>query len=271
MGMIGAAIGLGFVLGPAIGVAVSGPSHGMEPSAAVPFVAAGLAALNLVFAYFVLPESLKPGTQPAFGRRDLGIEPIWRALAHPRVGQPIMLFFLSTLAFGGMEWSLTPFLMDRFHFEQRQIGELFFFLGILIALVQGGLVRRLAKGDREPQMLVAGTLLMIPGLALIAAAHSTAALWGVLAVLALGQGITSPAVSSLVSKSTDSGEQGAMLGVSQGMSSLARAVGPLTAGALIRAFHSSAVPFPAGGIVMALAFLLSLRVMAARRKVVSNE
>jgi MFS transporter, DHA1 family, tetracycline resistance protein len=115
-------------------------------------------------------------------------------------------------------------------------------------------------------MLVAGTLLMIPGLALIAAAHSTGALWGVLAVLALGQGITSPAVSSMVSKSTDPGEQGAMLGVSQGMSSLARAVGPLAAGALIGATHNPAAPFPAGGIVMALAFLLSLRVMASMQK-----
>jgi DHA1 family tetracycline resistance protein-like MFS transporter len=266
MGMIGAAIGLGFVFGPAIGVAVSGPSHAAQPSAAVPFLAAGLAALNLVLAFFVLPESLKPGAQAAFGRRDLGLGPILRALSHPRAGLPIILFFLSTLAFGAMEWSLTPFLMDRFRFEQKQIGELFFFLGILIALVQGGLVRRLAKGDREPQMLVAGTLLMIPGLTLIAATHSTAGLWGVLAVLALGQGITSPAVSSLVSKSTDPGEQGAMLGVSQGMSSLARAVGPLAAGALIGATHNPAAPFPAGGIVMALAFLLSLRVMAAARR-----
>jgi MFS transporter, DHA1 family, tetracycline resistance protein len=265
MGMIGAAIGLGFVFGPAIGYVVSGPAHHGQPSPVVPFLAAGLAALDLVLAFFLLPESLSPGAQPAFGRRDFGLAPFQRALSHSRVGQPIMLFFLSTLAFGGMEWSLTPFLMDRFRFEQRQIGELFFFLGIVIAFVQGGLVRRLAKGDREPQMLVAGTLLMIPGLALIAAAHTLGALQGVLAVLALGQGITSPAVSSLISKSTDPADQGAVLGVSQGMSSLARAVGPFTAGALIRAYHSSAVPFPAGGIVMALAFLLSLRVMASMR------
>lgn len=263
MGMIGAAIGLGFVLGPAMGYAVSGPTHSGQPSPVVPFLAAGLAALDLVLAFFLLPESLKPETQPAFGRRDLGLSQLQRALSHPRVGLPITLFFLSTLAFGAMEWSLTPFLIDRFQFGEKQVGELFFFLGILVALVQGGLVRRLAKGGREPQMLVAGTLLMIPGLTLIAAAQTVWGLRGVLAVLALGQGITSPAVSSLISKSTDPAEQGAMLGVSQGMSSLARAVGPLAAGWLIRATHSSAAPFPAGGVVMALAFLLSLRVMAA--------
>ena len=271
MGMIGAAIGLGFVLGPGIGFAVSGHPPNGQPSVVVPFLAAGLSALNLVFAFFLLPESLKPETPPAFGRRDLGLARIQRALSHPRVGLPIMLFFLSTLAFGAMEWSLTPFLMDRFGFRERQIGELFFFLGILIALVQGGLVRRLAKGDREPQMVVAGTLLMIPGLALIAAAHSLWGLRGVLGVLALGQGITSPAVSSLISKSTDPSEQGAMLGVSQGMSSLARAVGPLAAGWLIRATHSSAAPFPAGGVVMALAFLLSLRLMASTKKGTRDE
>ena len=120
-------------------------------------------------------------------------------------------------------------------------------------------------------MVVAGTLLMIPGLALIAAAHSLWGLRGVLGVLALGQGITSPAVSSLISKSTDPSEQGAMLGVSQGMSSLARAVGPLAAGWLIRATHSSAAPFPAGGVVMALAFLLSLRLMASTKKGTRDE
>jgi MFS family permease len=264
MGMIGAAIGLGFVFGPAIAWAVGGSSPG-HASPAVPFLAAGLAALNLVLAYFLLPESLKPGAPSAASRRAFGLGPFMQALAHPRVGMPILVFFLSTLAFAAMEWTLTPFLMARYQFSQRQTGELFFGLGIMIAVVQGGLIRRMARGDREPQLLVLGTLLMIPGLALIPRAGSVPGLWGVLAVLAFGQGITSPSVSSLVSKSVEATEQGAFLGVSQGMSSLARAVGPLAAGWLIRAERSVAAPFPAAGVVMGLAFLLSLRVLSARR------
>jgi DHA1 family tetracycline resistance protein-like MFS transporter len=94
---------------------------------------------------------------------------------------------------------------------------------------------------------------------------SVPGLWGVLALLALGQGITSPSTSSLISQSVAATEQGSILGVLQGMSSLARAVGPLAAGWLIHAQRSVAAPFPAAGAVMALAFLLSLRIFAARR------
>jgi MFS transporter, DHA1 family, tetracycline resistance protein len=260
MGMIGAAIGMGFVLGPAIGAAVGG-AHAGRPSMAVPFLAAGLAALNLVLAYFLLPESLKPGTE----RRMWSLAAYQRALSHPRVGMPILMFFLSTLAFAAMEWTLTPFLMDRFAFSQRDTGKLFFGLGLIIALVQGGLIRRLAKGGREPQLLVVGTLLMIPGLALIPWAPSVPALWGVLAVLAFGQGIVSPSTSSLISQSTLATEQGAILGVSQGMSSLARAIGPLAAGGLIGARGSVSAAFPAAALVMALALLLSLTILGSTK------
>jgi MFS transporter, DHA1 family, tetracycline resistance protein len=260
MGMIGAAIGLGFVLGPAIGAWVGGTEAG-RPSMAVPILAAGLAALNLALAFFLLPESLKPGTE----RRTWSVGVYQRALSHPRVGLPILMFFLGTLAFAAMEWTLTPFLIDRFAFSQRDTGKLFFGLGLIIALVQGGLIRRLAKGGREPQLLVAGTLLMVPGLALIPWAPTVPALWGVLSVLAFGQGIVSPSTSSLISQATSPTEQGAILGVSQGMSSLARAIGPLAAGALIGAQGSVGVAFPAAALVMALAFLLSLRILAGRR------
>jgi DHA1 family tetracycline resistance protein-like MFS transporter len=260
MGMIGAAIGLGFVLGPAIGAAVGG-THTGQPSAAVPFLAAGLAGLNLVLAFFLLPESLKRGAE----WRSWSLAAYQRALSHPRVGLPILMFFLSTLAFAAMEWTLTPFLMHRFAFSQRDTGTLFFGLGLIIAFVQGGLVRRLAKGGREPALLVVGTLLMVPGLALIPVAPSVPALWGALSLLAFGQAIVSPSTSSLISQSTAATEQGAILGVSQGMSSLARAIGPLAGGALIAAQGSVSVAFPAAALVMGLAFLLSLRILAGKR------
>jgi MFS family permease len=267
MGMIGAAFGLGFVFGPAIGGALSG--GGQHPSLAVPLLAAGLSMLNLLLAFFLLPESLTPGVAHGVGRRETGLRQFQRALADPRVGLPITMFFLSTLAFGAMEWTLTSFLKHHYNFGPREAGELFAGLGILIAFVQGGLMRRVAKGGREPQLLVVGTLLMVPGLALLPVAHSIAQLSAVLVVLALGQGITSPSVSGLISRSTRATEQGATLGVSQSMSSLARAVGPFAAGWLIEA-QGLAAPFFAAGAVMALAFLLSLKVMSSTRKQTSE-
>jgi predicted MFS family arabinose efflux permease len=188
-----------------------------------------------------------------------------RALSHPRVGLPILLFFLSTLAFAGMEWTLTSFLKHEFEYTPRDAGKLFAWGGILIAFVQGGLVGRLAKGSREPQLLVMGTLLMAVGLALVPSARSVQGVMGVLALLAFGQGITHPCLTSLISKSIDAAEQGVILGVSQGMSSLARAIGPAAAGWLIASRDLSA-PFLAGGAVMGLAFLLSLRVAALRSR-----
>jgi MFS family permease len=123
----------------------------------------------------------------------------------------------------------------------------------------------MAKGAREPQLLVLGTLLMGIGLALIPFAHSLGVLMAVLAVLAFGQGITSPSASSLISKSVEATEQGAILGANQGMSSLARAIGPAAAGWLIAGQASRlGLPFLAAGLVMALAFLLSLRVLGMR-------
>ena len=98
------------VLGPGIGFAVSGHSPNGQPSVVVPFLAAGLSALNLVFAFFLLPESLKPETPPAFGRRDLGLARIQRALSHPRVGLPIMLFFLSAPAWAARSAARKVFL-----------------------------------------------------------------------------------------------------------------------------------------------------------------
>jgi MFS transporter, DHA1 family, tetracycline resistance protein len=263
MGMIGAAFGLGFVFGPAIGAGLSG--GGQHPTLAVPLLAAGLSLLDLVLAWLLLPESLRLGTGQAVGRRAFGLPGLGRALSHPRVGVPILMFFCSTLAFAGLEWTLAAFLMSRYHLGPRQAGELFAYAGVLIALVQGGLVGRMAKGSREPHLLVLGTLLMAIGLALVPATHSLGTLLGVLAVVAFGQGITSPSTSSLISKSIDASEQGAILGVNQGMSSLARAIGPALAGILIASRGLSA-PFLASGTIMALAFLLSLRVMAARRK-----
>src|SRR5437870_1776730 len=82
--------------------------------------------------------------QSGYGRREFGLRPVGQALTHPRVGQPIVMFFFATLAFAGMEWTLPPFVIDRFHLQQEDAGKLFVYLGLMIAFVHGGLVRRMA-------------------------------------------------------------------------------------------------------------------------------
>jgi DHA1 family tetracycline resistance protein-like MFS transporter len=181
----------------------------------------------------------------------------------------VQVFFLSTFAFAAMEWTLTLFLMAQLRLTREATYQVFAFVGIVIALVQGGLVGRLAKKGNEARLIAAGTLLMATGLALLPTAHSLGPLLAVLALLAIGSGISTPSVNSLASKLAGAEEHGATLGVTQGFSSLGRAMGPVFGGRLFGL--GIAYPFLAGGGLMLVAFLLSLRLMGRRRSAVTAE
>jgi MFS family permease len=252
MGMVGAAFGLGFILGPALGAWLSQPSFG---PLAVPGVAAALCFLNLGMAVVRLPESLPPSARGAV-RRAGRLSGMAAALADPRVGRPILLLFLATTAFAMLEWTLALFLSRRFGFERERAGYVFAFLGIVLVLVQGGLVGRLARRIGEARMVTLGTGAMALSLALLPWAFSLPALLVVLALLALGNGINTPALSSLTSRGAEATEQGATLGAAQGFSSLARAIGPIVGGLLWD--RHLAYPFLAAALLMLVALAGSL-------------
>jgi MFS transporter, DHA1 family, tetracycline resistance protein len=262
MGLVGAAFGLGFVFGPALGGWLSQP--GFSP-VMVPAVAAGLCLFNVLLAAFRLPESLPAEARAAVPERRRGLRAMATALADPRIARLVQLLFLVTFAFTMMEWTLTLFVAGRFHFERKDAGYLFAALGVLIAIVQGGLVGRLVKRVGEAHLVVAGTLMMAVALALIPTTHSVPSLMAVMALLALGNGINNPSLSSLTSRAVDATEQGGILGAAQGFSSLARAVGPFCAGWLFDL--GIAYPYLGAAAVMTVAFLLSLRVLGERRAV----
>jgi len=254
MGVIGAGFGLGFIFGPALGGILSTTEHGF----ALPIlVAAGLGFLNFLFAFFVLdePEQIKA---PVSRSRLAGLR---EAFANPRTAFPIGLFFLHTLAFTQLEVAFGFYVLFKFGFEAHGAGWLLAGMGLVSALLQGGLIGRLAKKFGEVKLLPFGFLVM--GAALIAAPFAPDAFVFSICLLgiATGMGISSPSLSSLVSKGAPVSERGTVMGVYQSGSSLARVLGPPVAGLLYDRVSPGA-PLFVSGIVVLLGLLI---VLAGRR------
>jgi DHA1 family tetracycline resistance protein-like MFS transporter len=232
MGLIGAAFGLGFVFGPAIGGVLS--RWGIN----VPFLFAGaLAFFNAVLLYFTLPETVTADhparVSAATGR---GWRRLVSSLKNRRLGFVLLIYFLSIVAFSIMTASFSLFLMFRFGYDAFHNGWVFAFVGIISAGIQGALIGKLVKRFGEPLLVIIGTLLFT--LSLFASPFIGPAI-GVLGILltgavsAIGNALNAPTLTSLASKSASASEQGAILGVTQSVASLARAVGPAIAAFLI--------------------------------------
>jgi DHA1 family tetracycline resistance protein-like MFS transporter len=166
--------------------------------------------------------------------------------------------FLATFAFAGMETTFALLGAREFGLGERGFGLIFTYVGVLAIVVQGVLVRRLHRRFGERTLAVAGTVLMGVGLIAIPAARSTFVAMVFLTALAVGQGLVSPSLVSLLSQESSSAEQGSTLGVGQSFSAAARAAGPLVAGGLYD--RSIALPYLAGGaLILAGGWLISRR------------
>jgi len=232
MGLIGAAFGLGFVFGPAIGGVLS--RWGIN----VPFLfAGGLALANVVLLYFTLPETVTKDhparVSAATGR---GLHQLISSLRNPRLGYVLTIYFLGIVAFSIMTATFSLFLMFRLGYDAFHNGWVFAFVGVISAIIQGGLIGKLVKRFGEPLLVIVGGLLFSASLfaiPFVTAATGLAAILTIGAVTSIGQALSAPSLSSLASKSASAGEQGGVLGVMQSVASLARAVGPLLAAVLI--------------------------------------
>lgn len=250
MGMIGAAFGLGFIFGPAIGgvLSIYGYSTPM-------FFASGLALLNVLFAAFRLPEPLGNEALRAANRsRRFDLKVIKSALGDHRTRLATYTFFVTTTAITQMEVCFAIFMLARFGLGAREAGWLLAFMGIIMVLIQGGLIGRLSKRFGEPKLILAGTLLMGLGLVAFAFSFKIAFVFVSLGLLAVGNGITNPSLSSLASKGARAESRGATMGVYQSAGSLARVIGPPIAGLAYDRYGMKA-PFLMAGALMLPAFI----------------
>lgn len=257
MGMLGAAFGLGFVLGP-----VLGGLAGKLGYAAVPGVAGLLALANLVLAFALVPESLSAERRAAMAPgRWADPNDLRRAARNRPVAALMLLFFLVILSFASMESTLGLFVEERYGFGFFETAWLFAFLGVVMVVIQGGLLGRLAKRFGERRLMLAGIACMVVGLAVLPVGRMVALLALATGLLAVGMGLQNPSTLSLISRLTDDHRQGGTLGVTRSLGALARGVGPLWSGWAFGAL-GPAWPFWSAAALMAVA--LGVGVLVAR-------
>lgn len=257
MGLLGASIGMGFVFGPAIGAALS--SFGFSTAA---FVAAGIAALNLLVGIVKLPESRMPG-QGGAGQRSFRLEDIVTALGRPTLGSALFSTFISTIAFVAMEATFALFGQERYSLTPTGLGIIFTLVGVVIAIVQGGLIGRLHLRYSDRTLAGVGAIAMGVAFFLIPLMPTLTGAVVTLCLLAAGQGLVSPTLSSLISQSSEVGAQGQTLGIGQSLSAGARAIGPVVAGWLYD--RGTGLPYLVAAALMILVIWLIARTAAPTR------
>lgn len=262
MGLFGATFGLGFVFGPALAGILS--KYGVH----IPFYfAAVLSFANAIALYFVLPETRRKTNQIAEKTKNRFKE-FFETFENRHFAVITLNYFLLITAFSIMTYAFVLFTAFRYGFSAEENGYLFTYIGFLSIVMQGVVFDRLAKKFGEAKLVVAGSLILALSLTIVPfVGPEFGGLPGLLigvACFALGNSLSSPALSSLASKSADEETQGTSLGVMQSAASLARAVGPTIGGILLNnAFNeiddeTVFRTFWAAAAIMMLAFLLAV-------------
>jgi predicted MFS family arabinose efflux permease len=252
MGLIGAAFGMGFIFGPAIGGVLSRWGF-----AAPAYASASLALAAAAFAFLRLPESLPREARAGAAERRARTT-LREALARPAVGTVLELFFIATLCFSGMETILALFCQRFYGWGPHQIGYLFAYVGVVAASMQLGIVGALARRFGERALVRAGLALMGTAFVTAGLVPPLALFLAVMGAIAVASGLMTPSLSGLISIATPADEQGGVLGVYQSLGSLARAVGPFLGG-LAFDVVSPGAPLWMAGIVLGLAALFAAK------------
>jgi DHA1 family tetracycline resistance protein-like MFS transporter len=247
MGMFGAAFGIGFILGPALGGMLS------QFGFAVPaFVAAGLAFINLLTVYFWLPESLTAERRAELSTRkkaDFSFNALRSALQRPRVGPLLWVRFGFAIAFNSFQTVFPLYVLKRFGLDAQQTGYILAYIGIVLVVMQGGLIGPLSQRFKESDLLVAFLIFSWVGLTGWAVAPNVPFLLAAMLPMAIGAGSFNALINSAISKSVGREEVGGMLGFGSGLESLTRVVMPALASYLLGAYGTS-VPGWMASLVM---------------------
>jgi MFS family permease len=256
IGLIGAAFGIGFVLGPAIGGILS------QWSVVAPFwFAATLATFNAILMWIVLPE---PERHAARQQAPLNLKQTFRQAGSWRLGIIIVTYFIAIAGFAIVTVIYPQVGQRRFELNQSQNSYIFVMLGLIGATIQGGGIGKLSRRFGDVNLAVAGFAIMSISMLLMPAAGSLPLFLLFSAGLAVGNSLSQPTLNAIASKGATAALQGRVLGVVQSAGSLGRVFGPILAGFLLAGDHARPnghygnTPFIAGGIIIAIAFALAI-------------
>ncbi len=257
-GLIGAAFGLGFILGPYIGGRLSAPNasfYGLFDTpnwfgATTPFwFAAGLAAINATFVFLTFPETLKVKST---GRIELtkSVSNVVAGFSSPRLQVPLLTAFLWGGGFTFFTTFFGVFVKNKFNFSPSKTGDYFAIVGLFIAITQGAIVGVVAKKTADYRVLKVSVVIQAVVLGIYAVISSSALLYVFIPMLALFQGLSQANLSSLMSRSAEPGRQGVAMGIYSSVSSLAQVPASLLVGYIAGDYASSVPLWAAAGMTM---------------------
>jgi len=300
LGLVGAAFGVGFILGPIVAFIVLAASN--QNYQAVAFTAAFFSLLSILLTAFWFHETLEKDADGSVSRRkSFTLAAMWEALNRQTIGFLLILMFFYQIAFGGYEQLFSLFTLTRLGMDARDTSGLFVLAGLFIVVIQGGFVGRWSKKYGDRWLVLLGLSTLAVGLILtsltprvpvpwynqarvessIAGGSSLSGLqniqvdlpsegsrgwqgglWLLVASFpaALGGGVLQPAINSLITKAADKKEVGGMLGISSSFYSAANAIAPLFYGSLFQWFGST-TPFLLGGLILATLWFFAPRIV----------
>jgi len=269
MAIIGIAFGVGFVIGPAIGGGASlidlsqefpqFVAWGINPFSFAALVALVLSTINLAFVWFKLPETHPPEKRgQAIVHRTSNPISLFATTHVPGVRRTNILSFCFLTAFSAMEFTLVFLTVERFAYTPRDNAVMFVFIGIVIAVVQGGAVRRFAPKWGDQRLIIGGLITICPGFLLIGFSDTAFVLFCGLALMATGSAFANPCLSGLISRYAPEEHQGFALGLFRSVGALSRAVGPIIGGLLYWKFGAQS-PYLWGAILIWIPILLAFR------------
>lgn len=261
MGLIGAAFGLGFVFGPLIGGVLSEYGYWV-----VGLGSASFSFLAMLFAVFFLPESRKKVKSSEVKSKKLfDLQYAKKIMSYPKVGLLIIIFFMIVFSMANIYGTFSLLGLRVYGFSDAQNGYLFGIIGIVGAIIQGGVIRYLTKIFTDELLVKIGIFLMMLGLTLLPYGISFAGAVVIVVILSIGTGILQPTILSMISKFTPEGEQGAILGINQSISAFARVLGPLWGGFAFE-FIGFEFPFLTGGLFTFITLVITFIYLKSDRK-----
>ena len=266
MGLIGAAFGLGFIFGPAISGLMT------HVSAEAPFFfASAMAAANATALYFLLPESLSHEHR-AEARRRVSVSEIFEHGGGWHLKAIMACYFFATIAFAMLTATYALFANHRFNFDATHTGYMFTYVGVLGAIIQGGLLGRLVKAFGEKNLAVSGTAIFAASVLALPLTTNLTTLLIASTGIAIGNSLMTPSLNGLASKSVSAAWQGRMLGVMASVASLARIIGPILGGWLLsrdpnESPHYGRSPYWTSALIMLVALGVAITIHSQGRVV----